>query len=85
MSRDGVTAIVIAGEALGVKSPVYTRTPVHYLHFQLEAGATLWSSLLSCARSASLMRSLMSWLAVGRANAGTRSWSATGRDEWITL
>ena len=25
--RDGVTATVIAGEALGVKSPVYTRTP----------------------------------------------------------
>jgi len=41
VSRDGVTAIVIAGEALGVKSPVYTRTPTHYLHFVLEPRAVL--------------------------------------------
>ena len=38
MTRDGVTAVVIAGEALGVVSPVYTRTPTHYLHFKMEPG-----------------------------------------------
>jgi len=26
-----VTAIVIAGEALGISSPVQTRTPTHYM------------------------------------------------------
>lgn len=31
VTKDGVTAIVIAGEALGVTSPVYTRTPTHYM------------------------------------------------------
>lgn len=41
VSKDGVTAIVIAGEALGIKSPVYTRTPVHYIHFQLEPNAVV--------------------------------------------
>jgi len=41
VSKDGVTAIVIAGEALGVKSKVYTRTPTHYLHFKMEAKSTL--------------------------------------------
>jgi redox-sensitive bicupin YhaK (pirin superfamily) len=40
-SHDGVTATVIAGEALGVKSPVYTRTPTMYLDFKLAPGATL--------------------------------------------
>jgi len=41
VSKDGVSAVVIAGEALGVKSPVHTRTPVHYLHFKLEPKAVL--------------------------------------------
>lgn len=31
VTKDGVTAIVIAGEALGVSSPVQTRTPTHYM------------------------------------------------------
>lgn len=31
ITRDGVTATVIAGEAFGVSSPVYTRTPTHYM------------------------------------------------------
>lgn len=30
-TKDGVTAIVIAGEALGISSPVQTRTPTHYM------------------------------------------------------
>jgi redox-sensitive bicupin YhaK (pirin superfamily) len=38
---DGVTAHVIAGSALGVTSPVYTRTPVNYLHFELQPNARL--------------------------------------------
>nr|XP_033806431.1 pirin isoform X2 [Geotrypetes seraphini] len=38
-SKDGVTAVVISGEALGVKSKVYTRTPTLYLDFKLEENA----------------------------------------------
>ncbi|XP_078683790.1 pirin-like isoform X2 [Branchiostoma floridae x Branchiostoma belcheri] len=38
-SKDGVTVAVIAGESLGVKSQVYTRTPTMYLDFKLEPGA----------------------------------------------
>ena len=30
-TKDGVTAIVIAGEALGISSPVNTRTPTTYM------------------------------------------------------
>jgi len=41
VTKDGVTAVVIAGEALGVKSPVYTRTPTHYLHFFMEKNSVL--------------------------------------------
>lgn len=41
VTRDGVTAIVIAGEALGISSPVQTLTPTHYLHFKMEAGSRL--------------------------------------------
>lgn len=38
-SKDGVTVAVISGEALGVKSKVYTRTPTLYLDFKLDQGA----------------------------------------------
>ncbi|CAH1267728.1 Hypp3782 [Branchiostoma lanceolatum] len=38
-SKDGVTVAVIAGESLGVKSQVYTRTPTMFLDFKLEPGA----------------------------------------------
>ncbi|XP_035265161.1 pirin isoform X2 [Anguilla anguilla] len=38
-SRSGVTVAVISGEALGVKSKIYTRTPTIYLDFKLEQGA----------------------------------------------
>ena len=41
VTKDGVTAIVIAGEALGVQSKVYTRTPTHYLHFIMEKNSVL--------------------------------------------
>ncbi|XP_067287469.1 pirin [Pseudorasbora parva] len=37
--KDGVTVHVISGEALGVKSKVYTRTPTIYLDFMLKEGA----------------------------------------------
>jgi len=53
VEKDGVKAIVISGEALGVKSKVYTRTPTYYLHFFMKAGSTLhqaipdgWSSFI---------------------------------------
>jgi len=41
VTKDGISAIVIAGEALGTKSKVYTRQPVHYLHFQMKPNSTL--------------------------------------------
>jgi len=41
-SADGaITARVIAGEALGAKAVIETRTPIFYLHFTLEPGARL--------------------------------------------
>ncbi|XP_013411263.1 pirin isoform X2 [Lingula anatina] len=39
--KDGVTAKVIAGEALGIKSPVYTRTPTLYIDFTMAPGSRL--------------------------------------------
>ncbi|XP_072527358.1 pirin isoform X1 [Salminus brasiliensis] len=38
-SKDGVTVAVISGEALGVKSKIYTRTPTAFLDFRLKEGA----------------------------------------------
>ncbi len=41
-SADGkVTVKVIAGEALGVKAAIETRTPILYQHFSLQPGATI--------------------------------------------
>ncbi|XP_024967211.1 pirin-like protein [Cynara cardunculus var. scolymus] len=37
--EDGVRVRVIAGESLGIKSPIYTRTPTMFLDFTLEPGA----------------------------------------------
>ncbi|RPI47023.1 MAG: pirin family protein [Betaproteobacteria bacterium] len=37
----GVTLRVIAGEALGLKSPVRAHSPLFYVHAELEPGATL--------------------------------------------
>ena len=36
-----VTAKVIAGEALGVKALIETRTPIMYLHFTIQPGASI--------------------------------------------
>ncbi|KAK9155394.1 hypothetical protein Sjap_002874 [Stephania japonica] len=41
VERDGVRVRVIAGEAMGTKSPVYTRTPTMYLDFTLKPGSHL--------------------------------------------
>ncbi|MXQ98809.1 hypothetical protein E5288_WYG005316 [Bos mutus] len=38
-SQDGVTVAVISGEALGIKSKIYTYTPTLYLDFKLDQGA----------------------------------------------
>jgi redox-sensitive bicupin YhaK (pirin superfamily) len=38
-AKDGVTVRVIAGEALGKKAVIDTRTPIMYLHFVLKPGA----------------------------------------------
>src|SRR6185437_6389001 len=41
-SADGlVTVTVIAGEALGQKAVIETRTPIRYLHFQLKPGGSV--------------------------------------------
>ncbi|PKA50480.1 Pirin-like protein [Apostasia shenzhenica] len=52
-SRDGVEVRVIAGESMGVRSPVQTRTPTMYLDFTLKPSAHLrqpippgWSSFV---------------------------------------
>lgn len=39
--RDGVEARVVAGEALGAASPVYTRTPTMYVDFTMRPGSRL--------------------------------------------
>lgn len=39
--EDGIKVRVIAGEALGKKSPIQTRTPTMYLDFYLKPGAHL--------------------------------------------
>ncbi|KAK7333418.1 hypothetical protein VNO80_30189 [Phaseolus coccineus] len=38
---DGVKVRVIAGEAVGIKSPIYTRTPTMFLDFSLKPGGHL--------------------------------------------
>ncbi|KAF8388503.1 hypothetical protein HHK36_027176 [Tetracentron sinense] len=43
--KDGVEVRVIAGESMGVQSPVYTRTPTMYLDFTLRPGAQLQQSI----------------------------------------
>jgi quercetin 2,3-dioxygenase len=41
-TEDGaVTVRVIAGESLGAKAAIETRTPIIYLHFTLQPGATI--------------------------------------------
>lgn len=39
-SENGVHVKVIAGESMGIKSPIYTRTPTMYLDFKLEKGSS---------------------------------------------
>ncbi|OAY70517.1 Pirin-like protein [Ananas comosus] len=39
--KDGVEVRIIAGEAFGVRSPVYTRTPTMYMDFTVNPGAQL--------------------------------------------
>ncbi|XP_057757179.1 pirin-like protein isoform X1 [Arachis stenosperma] len=43
--QEGVEVRVIAGEAMGVHSPVYTRTPTMFLDFTLRPGAELHQSI----------------------------------------
>lgn len=40
-TKNGVEVRVIAGESMGIKSPVYTRTPTMYLDFKLRQSAHL--------------------------------------------
>ncbi|MEG4230422.1 pirin-like C-terminal cupin domain-containing protein [Microcoleus sp. N9_A2] len=45
-TKDGsVTVRVIAGEALGAKAVIETRTPIIYLHFTLQPGASMVQSV----------------------------------------
>ena len=41
VSRDGATVRIIAGESLGAKAVIETRTPIMYLHVKLAPGARL--------------------------------------------
>jgi redox-sensitive bicupin YhaK (pirin superfamily) len=52
-SKNGVHVKIIAGESMGIKSPVYTRTPTMYLDFKLDKNAvytqeipTDWNALI---------------------------------------
>ncbi|KAI4302720.1 hypothetical protein MLD38_038437 [Melastoma candidum] len=45
VEKDGVEVCVIAGESMGVRSPVYTRTPTMYLDFTLKPGAEMHQSI----------------------------------------
>lgn len=52
-SENGVHVKVIAGESMGIKSPIYTRTPTMYLDFKLEKGSSFtqqvpndWNALI---------------------------------------
>lgn len=38
-TEDGVKVRVIAGEAMGIKSPIFTRTPTMYLDFTMQPGS----------------------------------------------
>ncbi|VAH96963.1 unnamed protein product [Triticum turgidum subsp. durum] len=39
--KDGVAVRIIAGEAFGVRSPVYTQTPTMYMDFTMQPGSQL--------------------------------------------
>lgn len=39
VESDGVEVCIIAGEAMGVRSPVFTRTPTMFLDFKLQPGS----------------------------------------------
>ncbi|XP_016565172.1 pirin-like protein isoform X2 [Capsicum annuum] len=41
VAKDGIKVRIIAGESLGAKSPIYTRTPTMYLDFTLKPGSHL--------------------------------------------
>lgn len=41
VSKDGVTAHVVAGSALGATSPVYTKQPTAYAHFEMQPNSKL--------------------------------------------
>lgn len=41
VEKDGITAKVIMGTAMGASAKVKTKTPVHYIHYKLEAGTTV--------------------------------------------
>lgn len=47
VKKDGVQVKVIAGESMGVKSPVYTRTPTMYLDFTLDPGSQMTQAIPS--------------------------------------
>lgn len=51
VTKDGVKAIVIAGEALGISSPVQTLTPTYYIHFIMEPNSTLHQPIPSTMNS----------------------------------
>lgn len=43
--KDGVKVKVIAGESMGTKSPVYTRTPTMYLDFTMNRGSQFFQAI----------------------------------------
>lgn len=45
VEKDGVKVAVIAGTSMGVESKVYTTTPIYYLDFQLQPGASYFQEV----------------------------------------
>lgn len=41
VTKNGITAHVIAGTALDTTSPIYTRAPTHYIHFEFSPNSEL--------------------------------------------
>jgi redox-sensitive bicupin YhaK (pirin superfamily) len=41
VSHDGVSATIIAGEALGVQAKITPKTPIHYIHYTLQPNAEI--------------------------------------------
>jgi redox-sensitive bicupin YhaK (pirin superfamily) len=45
VEKDGVTARIIAGKALDAEARIFTKTPMHYIHFQMKENTHLFHEI----------------------------------------